>query len=679
MNRLLVPALFSAAVSGVFAPANAEETKRTATQVHAMAHDNFVWQSRNSNLSDLSSEFGQLYGALLLGTKYGVGIETYAYQGNTTRNLESIMREEKLIAGTFFPNEADLFVCQLNPSICRIVAKKNKRSAKWTNKPADKVLLPKLNFERVIVHREYPKKTGQKLESIVVSERGGCEQYDEACRKYVANLNRVPMDALEGDYEGPVLVPTLAYRTHVTFTKLPTAGRSSTATGKAVQEVLRNRPNMTRSIVPDVFFKMQGAQNHPSDEGSRKRILELISHPFAHNARIPGGHLLIGVFDTWLDPTHCDIARVIKSYVNQGEKPSGIDSGKPCGTPGDASEPFDHGTHVVGLLAASATGKSGPGINPNARIYFVRINPQAMKSDDAGYLTQVAERLNAIYEDERVEVVNLSFQYPFPQGLNDTFLSAIGQHRKVTLFVAAAGNDKQELRSGSVCTIRPACGGDPNLITVASLDLSADHPALDSSNFGSAVHIAAPGKNVLSTISGGRVGRMSGTSQAAPLVAGAASLLLMLNPKLYPEQVKNRLIYTSDLFPSLYKKVLGGRLNVSRALAFESAQLSLAGGRSLQGQVVNLDAELALFDTETGKPIFVRWSHVRRLKYDRQAGKYTMFWKPTDEGSLKRSFVTPQNSKQEIQMNSEQSKPSVKNYNLKEVYDYVAAIPQDAQ
>lgn len=658
----------------VFAAASFAQAPTTP---QALAQDTFVWQSRNLNLKDLSLEFGQLYGMLLDATSQGIGVETYVYHGDTERSLESILRHEQLVAGKYFPKEADLFVCQLNPAICRIVSKGSHPIARWTNRPSDEIHLPKLVFKPVVVHRDYPKKADQDMSGIVVDERGGCDHYDGDCRKYVANLNRVPLEELEGQYEGPVLVPTLAYRTRITFKYLPVepSAPPPLPIPSAVQKVLENRPAMTRSIVPEVTFKMQGTGADGSGDGSRKRIFELISHPFAYNAEIPTGRMLIGVFDTWLDSEHCDIKSVVTSYVDPGEKPPGMDKDQPCGTRGDSSDPFDHGTHVVGLLASKRSSKSGPGMNPNARIYFVRINPQAMKSDNSVYLTHVAERLNGIYKDERVDVVNMSFWYPFPQGMNDTFLSAIADHGNLTLFVAAAGNFNQELRSGGVCSVRPACGGVPNLITVAALDLSSDKPVLDSSNYGSAVHIAAPGKNLMSSISGGRIGEMSGTSQAAPLVAGAASLLMLKNPRLYPEAVKNRLIYTSDLFPSLYKQVLGGRLNVSRALAFESAQLSLTAGPPLKGQVVNLESSIALFDADSGQKLNPLWSQIRRLKYDKAAGYFTMYWKPIDGEPLKRSSVTPQNDTQVLKLKSDQSTPSLKAYTLGQITDYVAAIP----
>lgn len=640
--------------------------------------ESFVWQSRNTNLTELSGEFGRLYATLLDGTREGIGVETYMYRGDTKRSLESILRSESLVAGKYLPRETDLFVCHLNPSICRIIAAKGTdRYARWTNKPEDAIRLPKLTFEPVIVHRDFPKKSQQRISSIVVDVRGGCAQYDSECRKYVANINRVPIEELEGRYEGSVLVPTLAYRTRVTFITqpMPASAPAPQPAASAVQSVLQKRPEVVRSIVPDVRLKMQQNNGDQPPEGTRDKVFELISHPFARKVEIPKGRILVGVLDTWLDSTHCDISTAVHSYIDAGDRPPGVASGQPCGTIGEASEPFDHGTHVVGLIAGSRTGKSGPGVNPNAQIYFLRINPQQMKSDNAAYLNNVAERLNAIYKGERPEVVNLSFQYPFPQGLNDTFLSAIAHNHLLTLFVASAGNLKQELKSNGVCSVRPACGGATNLITVAALDLSGSKPALDSSNYGTAVHIAAPGKSIVSTLSGGRIGAMSGTSQAAPLVSGAASLLLLANPKLYPIQVKNRLIYTSDLFPSLYAHMQGGRLNVERALAFDSAQLTLnTSATQLRGDVVNAESSIALFDVLTRKPLNPLWSQIRRLKFEKELGQYTMFWKPGPDVPLTRSFVTPQNEGQVLILKSSQTTPPLNTYKLNQIDDYVAAI-----
>jgi subtilisin family serine protease len=68
----------------------------------------------------------------------------------------------------------------------------------------------------------------------------------------------------------------------------------------------------------------------------------------------------------------------------------------------------------------------------------------------------------------------------------------------------------------------------------------------ESSNFGRWVDIAAPGDEINSTVPGGQFERKTGTSMAAPVVAGVAGLLLSVSPTLTYKEIRDRLILTSD-------------------------------------------------------------------------------------------------------------------------------------
>jgi subtilisin family serine protease len=82
------------------------------------------------------------------------------------------------------------------------------------------------------------------------------------------------------------------------------------------------------------------------------------------------------------------------------------------------------------------------------------------------------------------------------------------------------------------------------------------------------VDIAAPGSNVLSTWLGTRTQKLSGTSMAAPVVAGAAALLKAAHPEWTAKEIKARLMETVDPISALKTRVMsGGRLNVGKALA----------------------------------------------------------------------------------------------------------------
>lgn len=170
-------------------------------------------------------------------------------------------------------------------------------------------------------------------------------------------------------------------------------------------------------------------------------------------------------------------------------------------------------------------------------------------------------------------MANISWGYTNQGGRADPIEQAIKALGQNTLFVVAAGNTAQR-RDGDVCGDLPACFRDfENVITVVGLDRSSNPPRLWSSdgrgsNWSREFSLGAIAKDVLSTTYKDFTGTMSGTSQAAPQVTAAASLIYSVyqthylveepEPVLLPIRIKNRLIYTSDLFNQLLDKSQGG-------------------------------------------------------------------------------------------------------------------------
>lgn len=132
------------------------------------------------------------------------------------------------------------------------------------------------------------------------------------------------------------------------------------------------------------------------------------------------------------------------------------------------------------------------------------------------------------------------------------------------LFVAAAGND------GSNNDRRPHYPSNydlPNVVSVAALDRTDSLASF--SNYGvKTVHIAAPGKEILSTWLNDNYREASGTSMATPYASGVAALIVANEPGITMEKLRARLLGSVDKLDVLDGKVeTGGRICAANALS----------------------------------------------------------------------------------------------------------------
>lgn len=191
-------------------------------------------------------------------------------------------------------------------------------------------------------------------------------------------------------------------------------------------------------------------------------------------------------------------------------------------------------------------------------------------NDEAAYkkcVAQVNEELMAPYNQKlNAEVVRMYAQYE-PQGKK--WLATAPK----TLFVIAAGND------GSDNDKRPTFPA--NIQVDNSITVAASNGVMALANFSNygitSVHVAAPGvaiKSSVPSLNNQMVLPMSGTSMAAPYVAGVAAKMKDMNPELTPVQMKEILMGTVDKKDWLKTKVIsGGVVNAERAyLASEKAK-----------------------------------------------------------------------------------------------------------
>jgi subtilisin len=207
-----------------------------------------------------------------------------------------------------------------------------------------------------------------------------------------------------------------------------------------------------------------------------------------------------------------------------------------------------HGTHVAGIAAAKDDNRGVVGTAPGARIWALKIFGNTNR-----YLTSdLIKALNFVAANAKdIEVVNLSLGgigFSQPEAYAITFLTIRG-----VAVVVSAGNNN--LDAGSFTPAREPlaitvsaitdsdgkCGGaglaiqappaqPPNIIQDMNGTSNPDDFVASYSNFGSVVDLAAPGSNILSTANTGGYVLKSGTSMAAPHVAGAAALYMSLHP-----------------------------------------------------------------------------------------------------------------------------------------------------
>lgn len=188
-----------------------------------------------------------------------------------------------------------------------------------------------------------------------------------------------------------------------------------------------------------------------------------------------------------------------------------------------------HGTHVAGTIGALDNGIGVVGVAPGARLWSVKV----LDNSGSGYISWIVAGIDWVTRNRAdIEVANMSLGCECSSSALDTAITnsvAAG-----IVYVVAAGNSNKDAR-----TFSPA--NHPDVITVSALaDFDGEPGGLAGptcrtdeddtlaafSNWGPRIDIAAPGVCILSTWhNGSGYNTISGTSMAAPHVAGAAALL----------------------------------------------------------------------------------------------------------------------------------------------------------
>lgn len=311
-------------------------------------------------------------------------------------------------------------------------------------------------------------------------------------------------------------------------------------------------PYMRASDLPDLVMHTLSSPNDPAYDAYQYGP-QRIKAPIAWKAGITGQDTIIAVIDTGVDPDHPDLSGRLLQGINVTNNTFGADD-------------FNgHGTHVAGIAAAGTDDGIGiAGVAPGAWILPLRVfNPSAdgrPTADDLHIALAILIAADPAFFEfpyPPADVINLSLGGPaYSPLVKDAVNFAIEQG---VVVVAAMGN------SSNRALFYPAAY--PGVIAVGASD-PQDEPA-SFSTAGAHISVSAPGVSIHSTVPyGNGYDRYSGTSMAAPHVAGAVALLREARPNFGPDQIKRLLESTAD--PVSSREKLGhGRINVARALDVE--------------------------------------------------------------------------------------------------------------
>ena len=284
----------------------------------------------------------------------------------------------------------------------------------------------------------------------------------------------------------------------------------------------------------------------------------------AEQGKNPGGSpdVIVAVIDTGVDYTHLDLRNNI--WVNPAEIPdNGIDDdgngyvddiyGWDCvGNDNDPMDDNGHGTHVAGIVAAENNDIGGVGIAFNCKIMVLKAG------NSSGYFnnSDIAEAIQYAYMNG-ASVINMSFggssvSIAVEEALENAYNSCV--------LVASAGNSEEcnNLACETCDNVNSHYPSSfPYVIGVMSTDSSgkviSSFSNYDHNPYNSVEHeVYAVGEFVFSTWPGNRYTSCSGTSMAAPTVAGIAALLRSTysDREVYPTKfIQSQIINTGTIHP----------------------------------------------------------------------------------------------------------------------------------
>src|SRR6185369_8972185 len=321
------------------------------------------------------------------------------------------------------------------------------------------------------------------------------------------------------------------------------------------------------------------------------------------NSTLDGSGVTIAILDSGIDSKH-------KSFATTGK----IKFSKDFTGENRTDDPWGHGTHVAAIAAGDGAPTSGAyeGIAPAANL----VNLRVLDSQGSGKVSGVLAALDWLVANKGtygVKVVNMSLGTPAINSYeDDPICNAVRTLVDAgVVVVAAAGNNGKDVNGQEIYGAIHCPGNEPSAITVGASNSFGTDPRNDDAvtsyssrgptrsysvdSYGLLHYdniikpdLVAPGNKIIAAEAAGnglvkkfpeletykystsnmKLMYLSGTSMSAPMVSGAAALLLEANSSLTPNLVKMLLMYTAQPLAGFNTLEQGaGQLNVAGAVS----------------------------------------------------------------------------------------------------------------
>ena len=275
----------------------------------------------------------------------------------------------------------------------------------------------------------------------------------------------------------------------------------------------------------------------------------------------------VGIIDTGIDFTHPDLTANCDQALSADFSGDGL---------GAAHITSDHGTRIAGIIGAVANNQIGiTGVCWNVKLVSLRVVTMTEDGSMGASSGAIGDAINYAAQNN-IPILNISLA---GKEIDLYLKTAIKNYPG--LIVCAAGNDGKNIDAAGEA-VYPACNNRQNILTVGNSS-SFDGMYITSNYGATSVDLFAPGIAIKTTDLDHGYSPCSGTSFAAPVVAGVAALIKSYNPALTTDQIRRcimRNVDKSSVFSG--KCVTGGRLNAYNAL-LDARKLSICDYTTVSG------------------------------------------------------------------------------------------------